>query len=71
MVDETEATHRDIESEEAEISLFDAPPIGEQERMVEAILFASSEPVTIRELEGRMPHGCDPAEAIAHLRKRY
>jgi len=39
--------------------------------MVEAILFASSEPVTIRELEGRMPHGCDPAEAIAHLRKRY
>ena len=71
MVDETEATHRDIETEEAEISLFDAPPIGEQERMVEAILFASSEPVTIRELEGRMPHGCDPAEAIAHLRKRY
>ena len=71
MVDETEATHRDIETEEAEISLFDAPPIGEQERMVEAIFFASSEPVTIRELEGRMPHGCDPAEAIAHLRKRY
>ena len=71
MVDETEATHRDIESDEAEVSLFDAPPIGEQERMVEAILFASSEPVTIRELEGRMPHGCDPAEAIAHLRKRY
>ena len=71
MVDETEATHRDIASDEAEISLFDAPPIGEQERMVEAILFASSEPVTIRELEGRMPHGCDPAEAIAHLRKRY
>ena len=71
MVDETEATHRDIESDETEISLFDAPPIGEQERMVEAILFASSEPVTIRELEGRMPHGCDPAEAIAHLRKRY
>lgn len=71
MVDETEATHRDVESDEAEISLFDAPPIGEQERMVEAILFASSEPVTIRELEGRMPHGCDPAEAIAHLHKRY
>ena len=71
MVDETEATHRDIESEEAEISLFDAPPIGEQERMVEAILFASSEPVTNRALEGRMPHGCDPAEAIAHLRNRY
>ncbi|ANT61584.1 SMC-Scp complex subunit ScpB [Salipiger sp. CCB-MM3] len=45
--------------------------MGAQERMVEAILFASAEPVTARELEDRMPHGCDPAEALAHLRKRY
>ncbi|HCI06899.1 MAG TPA: SMC-Scp complex subunit ScpB, partial [Sulfitobacter sp.] len=45
--------------------------MGEQERMVEAILFASAEPVTVRELEARMPHGCDAAEAIMHLRKRY
>ena len=52
-------------------SLFEAPPMGEQERMVEAILFASAEPVTVRELEARMPHGCDAAEAIVHLRKRY
>lgn len=52
-------------------SLFEAPPMGEQERMVEAILFATADPVTITELTGRMPHGCDPAEAIAHLRKRY
>ncbi|WP_439155262.1 SMC-Scp complex subunit ScpB [Yoonia sp.] len=52
-------------------SLFDAPPMGEQERMVEAILFATADPVTVQELAGRMPHGCDPAEAIAHLRKRY
>ncbi|WP_353473879.1 SMC-Scp complex subunit ScpB [Salipiger sp. H15] len=52
-------------------SLFEAPPIGDQERMVEAILFASAEPVTVRELEERMPHGCDPAEALAYLRKRY
>ncbi len=54
-----------------EESLFDAPPIAEQERMVEAILFASAEPVTLREMEARMPHGSDPAEAIAHLRRRY
>ena len=54
-----------------EDSLFDAPPIAEQERMVEAILFASAEPVTLREMEARMPHGSDPAEAIAHLRRRY
>lgn len=55
----------------AERSLFEAPPIAEQERMVEAILFASTEPVTVAELEARMPHGCDPAEALAYLRKRY
>ena len=56
---------------EAEQSLFDAPPVAEQERMVEAILFASVEPVTLAELERRMPHGCDPAEALAYLRRRY
>jgi len=54
-----------------EESLFEAPLIGEQERMVEAILFASADPVTVKDLESRMPHGCDAAEALAHLRKRY
>lgn len=52
-------------------SLFEAPPMGEQERMVEAILFASAEPVSVKELAARMPHGADPAEALVHLRKRY
>ena len=52
-------------------SLFEAPPMAEQERMVEAILFATADLVTVTELTGRMPHGCDPAEAIANLRKRY
>lgn len=54
-----------------EESLFEAPVMGEQERMVEAILFATAEPVSIKEMAARMPHGCDPAEAIVHLRKRY
>ena len=54
-----------------EKSLFEAPPMAEQERMAEAILFATAEPVTVRDLEARMPHGSDPAEAVAHLRKRY
>ncbi len=54
-----------------EESLFEAPPMGEQERMVEAILFASAEPVSLKELGARMPHGSDPAEALVHLRKRY
>ena len=52
-------------------SLFEAPPMGEQERMVEAIMFATADPVSVNELIGRMPHGCDPAEALVHLRKRY
>jgi segregation and condensation protein B len=52
-------------------SLFEAPPMAEQERMVEAVLFATSEPITVRDLVARMPHGCDPAEALVHLRKRY
>jgi len=54
-----------------EQSLFEAPVMAEQERMVEAILFASTEPVSVKELNDRMPHGCDAAEALVHLRKRY
>ena len=54
-----------------EDSLFDAPPMAEQERMVEAILFAMADPVTMAELTARLPHGADAAEALVHLRKRY
>ncbi len=54
-----------------EESLFEAPPLAEQERMVEAILFASAEPVKRAELEARLPRGSDPAAAIALLEKRY
>ncbi len=59
------------EIEEQEESLFEAPPMAEQERMIEAVLFAVTEPITLRELTERMPHGCDAAEAMVHLRKRY
>ena len=68
-------TEPDVEVEgtegESTESLFEAPPMGEQERMVEAILFASTEPVSVAELNGRMPHGCNAAEALALLTKRY
>ncbi|MDP3340944.1 SMC-Scp complex subunit ScpB [Frigidibacter sp.] len=56
---------------DTERSLFEAPPIAEQERMVEAILFAATDPVTVADLAQRMPHGCDAAEALAYLRRRY
>jgi segregation and condensation protein B len=52
-------------------TLFEAPPMGEQERMIEAILFASAQPVSKKAITDRLPHGCDVSEAIAHLRKRY
>ncbi|WP_255471198.1 SMC-Scp complex subunit ScpB [Paracoccus sp. M683] len=50
---------------------FPPPPIEVQERMVEALLFASSQPMSVRELAARMPHGCDPAEAVRQLVARY
>ena len=52
-------------------SLFEAPPMAEQERMVEAILFATAEPISKQVLEGRLPHGCDVGEALTHVKKRY
>lgn len=58
-------------ADDNEASLFQAPPVAEQERMVEAILFATAEPVTVADLNARMPHGADASEALAALRKRY
>ena len=57
--------------EKKHYSLFEAPPIAEQERMIEAMLFASATPLSTRDMAERMPHGSDPAEAVVHLRKRY
>ncbi|WP_108483983.1 SMC-Scp complex subunit ScpB [Oceaniglobus ichthyenteri] len=52
-------------------SLFEAPPLAEQERMVEAVLFASPDPVSVADLNARMPHGADAAQALALLARRY
>jgi len=57
--------------EPVEESLFEAPPEGEQERMVEAILFATAEPISVAELNARMPHGAEAKVALETLRKRY
>ena len=50
---------------------FTIPPMPEQERMVEAVLFASKGPLTAREIAERLPHGSDVPEALAGLRRRY
>lgn len=52
-------------------ALFQAPPLPELERMVEAILFASAEPMTRPQIEERLPHNADAAAAIEALRRRY
>lgn len=61
----------DTKDESQRAGLFQAPPIAEQERMIEAMLFASAEPLSLHALDERMPHGCDAAEAMTNLRKRY
>ncbi|MEE9389259.1 MAG: SMC-Scp complex subunit ScpB [Paracoccaceae bacterium] len=58
-------------AEDLEESLFEAPPLGEQERMVEALLFATGETISVAEMNARMPHGADAAVAVENLRKRY
>ena len=50
---------------------FPPPPLDAQARMVEAILFAATTPLTVRDLAARMPQGCDPAEALVLLRQTY
>ena len=52
-------------------TLFEAPPAQEQERMVEAVLFASARPLTVAELHGRLPHGCDAPAALEALARHY
>lgn len=52
-------------------AVFSVPSLPEQERMLEAVLFASKAPLTGRELAERLPAGCDIGEALAGLRRRY
>ena len=54
-----------------EVIPFPPPPMEMQERMVEALIFASAQPLTLREMAARMPAGSDPAEALRALRARY
>jgi segregation and condensation protein B len=50
---------------------FAVPPMPEQERMVEAVLFASPAPMTARAIAERLPQGSDVPEALVGLRRRY
>ena len=52
-------------------ALFEAPLPHEVERMVEALLFASAEPLTDAQIAERLPHGADRGSALEALRRRY
>src|SRR5690625_3171200 len=51
--------------------LFDGPPGGEIERMIEALLFASAKPMRLQEIRECLPEGADGADALEALRRRY
>ncbi|MFO1140072.1 MAG: SMC-Scp complex subunit ScpB [Paracoccus sp. (in: a-proteobacteria)] len=61
----------DTTADAPDLQRFPPPPMAEQERMVEAVIFASATPMSLREIAGRLPAGCDPAEALQGLRARY
>jgi len=61
-----------MDKDESQVeNLFEAPPFLEQERMLEAILFSVSEPISKQQLEKRMPIGSDVPEALLSLKDRY
>ncbi|MDA8803923.1 SMC-Scp complex subunit ScpB [Amylibacter sp.] len=61
-----------MDKDESQIeNLFEAPPFLEQERMLEAILFSVSEPISKQQIEKRMPIGSDVSEALMSLKDRY
>jgi segregation and condensation protein B len=51
--------------------LFSAPPETEEERMIEAVLFASARPLGADEIARRLPEGAEVERALARLRLRY
>ncbi len=62
-----ETTSREFDVDAA----FAVPPMPEQERMVEAVLFASREPMTARAIAERLPAGCDVGGALENVRARF
>ena len=61
-----------MDKDESQIeNVFEAPPFLEQERMLEAILFSVSEPISKQQIEKRMPIGSDVSEALLSLKDRY
>ena len=63
IVNESEAFQENIN--------IDAPSLFEQERMIEALLFASPTPLSNRQIEAKLPKGCRVKEALISLKASY
>lgn len=55
----------------SQAGLFPVPPLAEQERMIEAMLFASATPLSVGDMARRMPPGCTPEKALELLSRHY
>lgn len=66
-----EMTPSEAAPEDNPILAFSAPDADEQDRMIEAILFASREPLSTDEIEQRMPKGSDAAEALRRVEAAF
>ncbi|MCC5779523.1 SMC-Scp complex subunit ScpB [Nitratireductor sp. B36] len=62
------ANEGELENETSEMH---SPHLVEVKRMVEAIVFASAEPVAEKALAERLPDGTDVVQALAELQKEY
>ena len=71
MADEIDNIEDDIEFEDEENEGLQAFDPSEIVRMIEAIIFASSEPVSMKALAERLPDGCDFKSALATLEQDY
>lgn len=52
-------------------ALFDGPSGGEAERIAEALIFASAEPVRLARIREHLPDGADAGQVLESLRRHY
>lgn len=60
-----------IGDDDAELNAAERLHLAELGRMAEAIVFASSEPVSEKQIEARLPDGAPVAAVMAHLQRIY
>ena len=58
----------DVDNSKAKVSILSEFA---QERMIEALLFASKEPLSLREISSRMPDSSNPKDILSVLQKKY